>query len=269
MSLKKKFLLIIGFAALFAMSCASNKIDPSILESDVFTVNNIEYVEDQLSFLDNQQVFTNLPLEKIKESFFNQYGYELSFDLYTKDDHKNFIKDSITWDRYTVDYYSNKKETESKQTVVLSYAVDSYFGYLNWTITVNLPNGKQLRYNDMDKTWSIKRNYADKNNAATVEYIVNNNIRIQQLNGENMYAYIDDNKIEGTNSFYIPAGKEVELTYSINDQGNAFVAGGVWLNQVKKFTFEKGKKYKFTYKIDRNHFLAKDWTVELFVTEVK
>lgn len=265
--LKKFNLVVLGLASLLVISCASNKIDPSILEGDTFVVNTISYVEDNIKPYNFQQVYSNLPLDEIKKSFFTKYGYELSFELYSEDDYNNFVKKNITMDKLSVDYYENNKETDSKQTVAISFSVDPFYKCLGWYITLTLPNGKQIGSTGNDLYWSVEKNIVDKDNAAIIVDL-EKNIYIQQIEGENYNSFRKNNDAEGDGFYYVPAGKEIEFIYTVNDPGNAFVAGGYWEYQINTFTFEKGKKYKLTYKIDRNHFLKTDWTVKLIPVEI-
>ena len=272
MKIKSMFGLILAGALVLLSSCASNKIDPSILESDVFTVNQFSYsalsLYDpiEMKSYDVKDVYTNLPLDQIKESFFNKYGYKLSFDLYDENDYANFAEEIITWDKHDYKYFNNKKPTESKQTVWFSFGVDQVYGYLYWSFNVSLPNGKTLGFRDQATTWSLKHEIVEKDSAAVIAYKTGTNIMFERINGININAYMDDNNSE--DGFYVPADQEVSIMYTIIDNGNAFVAGGTWQHQTEKFTFEKGKKYKFSYKIDRSHFLQSDWTVALTLSEV-
>ena len=266
--------LVLGLAAVLILfcSCASNTIDASVLESDVFEVTQISYTAMSLydamemKSYNIEDVYANLPFDAMKESFFNKYGYELSFDLYDENDYANFVEDSISWDNQDVKYFSNKKASDSNQTVWVVFSIDNIYGYLHWSFDITLPNGKTLGYRAESKKWSMDHEFVDKDAAAQLAYKTTN-IMFERVNGINAYAYMDDNSTE--DGFYVPADQEVTIMFTIIDSGNPFVAGGIWEHQVKTFTFEKGKKYKFSYEIDRGHFLQSDWTVDLIAEEVK
>jgi hypothetical protein len=273
MKKQNTFILLLAVMLVLFGSCASNKIDESILEGNVFEVTEISYTPlaiynaRNLTSYDIKDVYQNLPFEEIKENFYSLYGYELSFDLYDENDYENFVDETIKFYDTEVQYKTNKKQSPSKQTVSLSFSIDQVYGYLHWGYNITLPNGKTLGTRADLKKWSMEEEIVDQDNAAQISYKTNANIVLERIDDVNIYAFMDDNKAED-GVFYVPADQEVTIIYSIYDAGNAFVAGGSWEHQEQTFTFEKDKKYKFTYTIDRNHFLAADWTVSMDIVEL-
>ena len=269
--------LLVGLAAVLVVftSCVSTGINKSILSSDTFEVTELSYLPVAIydpiesKVYDIKDIYEKLPFEEMKESFYNIYDLELSFDLYDESDSENFVADKINYYGEEIEYQVNRKESDSNQTVSVSFVINPIFGYISWAFNVSLPNGRTRGIRVDYKEWSLVHEYVNEYNSAYMIHDTDNtSLVIERIDGVNAYSFIADNGAGIENVFYVPADQEVTIVYSVYDSGNFLVEGGTWEHQVQTFTFEKGKRYKLKYASDRRHFLKYDWTVSLVLEEI-
>ena len=260
--MKKLFLALACLVLL--TSCMTNKLDPSTLESNVFTVSELRfYLHDSSEKILIEECFNDEFLLSVKEDFLTRLGIDLDFSQFSETDYDNYSLEYV--EDYDAEYAFIKKDTDATQTASVDFQWHAGYNYPIWYIYLTLEDGKFYTFYNDNKYWAKNPYIADKENASLVK--VDMYVDIQQVNGESFYSYSKNNEGEKLYHYYFPTDEEIELVYTVTDTSSKREI--TFSNLKETVKFESGKNYKIDFKIsDRFLNAIENWKVELKIKEI-
>ena len=258
----KKFLVLLS-CLLLLTSCMTNKLDPSTLESNVFTVSEVRFFAEESSEIFREDCFNDDFLKYLNEDSLAHFGIDLDFSLFSAEDYENYSVANV--DDFSTKYSFIKKETDSTQTALIEIVWNAAYNYPMWQVYLTLEDGKVYDFVSDNKYWAKNPYIADKENASLVK--VDMYVDIQQVNGESFYSYSKNNEGEKLYHYYFPTDEEIELVYTVTDTSSKREI--TFSNLKETVKFESGKNYKIDFKIsDRFLNAIENWKVELKIKEI-
>ncbi len=278
--MKKKcgFIALVGMLSIFLASCLSTgfgntlltKENAGTLASKNFKLNYIYLVSD-FSLTDKDvavKIIENLPFEKVASDLSDNYELTLDTSLFSKDALSSEVTQPVSDKGAALRGWVWKNESEEAgaaagMTVVLNAYNSSTPVFISVKTTLTDSNGTVLDHVYGQGNWSSATTIADKENAAVINFgkHISPDFIYTDKGIETFSTYSENNKCaEG--GVYVDTTYPVKISTTVSDPGVFMVVDPMtFFGAVIEDTYESGKTYTISYKIDRSTFSKYDWKV--------